>query len=170
MNPLVKLGLALGALFALGDTRRDRPRIWLIGDSIGVGLASAMRRAKVEVDDSTINGSTTKQWVGLLRNITRGNTWAVVSLGTNDAVDKALRREFATNTEAIVNELRARNCRVIWLLPPSASSMIPAQTDLERLTQLDASFMQLRPPMADTWHPTAAGYDMLAAAILGKIQ
>lgn len=162
--------VSLLALLALALERKsnERRELWCLGDSIGQGIAAALRRAGVTIEDDSQQSSTTAQWAERLPNVAKANRIAVVSLGTNDAQDRGLRREWSTNVREIVRELVARGCRVLWVLPPSSQSLVPSQSDLETLAQLGAEFLWLRVPMVDAWHPSAAGYDTLAAEILRR--
>jgi len=172
MMALAVLG-ALGAFALSEDSPAEStilPEIWVIGDSIGVGIASAMVRANMPHVSRAIISTTARQWLTVLRapdygSWPQGKRLVVVSLGTNDAQSVELRREFISNALAIVAELRARGHVVCWVLPPSASSLIPQPGDFDRLLEAGATPLWTRVPMADTWHPTATGYDELAAAI-----
>jgi lysophospholipase L1-like esterase len=142
--------------------------VWVLGDSIGVGLAGALARAGVDFDTEAENSTTASQWRGRLA---LRKTWpsvrrfVVISLGTNDGVSATLRKSFADNAVAIILELHRRGHVVCWLMPPSEQSLIPAGVDLERIIATGAIVLQERVPMSDQWHPTAAGYDQLALKI-----
>lgn len=173
MKLSLKSLVPLMALLAIGGTSeqarsRELP-IWVIGDSIGVGVAAALRRAGLHIEAEPMNGTTARRWLGWLRarrTWPTGPRFVVVSLGTNDAQSKELRYEFAANAVAIVEELQRRGHRVCWLLPPSKASLVPSSLDLERLVASGAAVIQEREvPMGDAWHPTAAGYDELAAVV-----
>lgn len=141
---------------------------WVLGDSIGVGLAGALARAGADFDSEAENSTTASQWRGRLA---LRNTWpnvrrfVVISLGTNDGVNATLRKNFADNAVAIILELHRRGHVVCWLMPPSDQSLIPGGIDLERIIATGAIVLQERVPMADQWHPTATGYDQLASKI-----
>lgn len=182
--PLVWVALA-GALgwLALGsDTSLARsvppsvtPRIpdgpvWVVGDSIGVGIAAALRRAGVKVVERAQNSTNARQWAGRLPD---AEYWPeeprtiVVSLGTNDAISAELRKEFMVHARTIARTLLAAGHQVIWVLPPSKDSRIPQDGDINTLIAFGGSWILERDlVMADKWHPTAAGYDTLASVVL----
>jgi lysophospholipase L1-like esterase len=141
---------------------------WVLGDSIGVGLAGAFTRAGVDFDSEAENSTNASQWRGRLAlrktwpNVRR---FVVISLGTNDGVNATLRKRFADNAVAIIGELQRRGHVACWLMPPSAQSLVPSSVDLERIIATGAIVLQERVPMADQWHPTAAGYNQLASQI-----
>lgn len=165
--------LALGALLSESEDGSAsgalHPDVWVLGDSIGVGIEGALRRAGVLVRGDAINSTTAQFWAARLRDTAlvwpTGRRFVVVSLGTNDAQTATLRKGFATAAASIVAELQKRGHVVCWVLPPSEASAVPSSTDLERLIGLGVVVLQERVPMGDTWHPTAAGYDHLAAVI-----
>lgn len=168
------LGLALlMALLGTSDSAATEGadlelEVWVIGDSVGVGIASALRRANLAPFDNAEKSTTARQWAARLPNMSgpRGRRFVVVSLGTNDAQSAELRREFISNARAIVAELQRRGHVVCWVLPPSEKSLIPSVTDLERLMAIPGLLVaQERVDMADQWHPTAAGYDRLARVV-----
>jgi hypothetical protein len=167
--------LGMAALLALTGEGTPQTRvtlsdeIWVIGDSIGVGIGGALARAKVRTAQDAINSTTARSWLQRLR--APGFVWpqwprfVVVSLGTNDAQSAELRREFSVNALAIIEELTRRGHVVCWVLPPSEASLIPRPADLERLTAAGIVVIWQRVSMADAWHPTAAGYDAIAGVI-----
>lgn len=140
--------------------------VWVIGDSIGVGIAAALKRADVLVESHAEVSTNARQWRMRVSNMPSSWRFVVISLGTNDAQSAELRREFAGNIAAIAAELRERGHVVCLLLPPSEHSAIPSQLDYERLDQV-ANLLVVRETvdMADKWHPTAAGYDRLAYVV-----
>jgi lysophospholipase L1-like esterase len=159
---------AIFAALALPDSTAANAEpvgVWVIGDSIGVGIVGALRRANVPVVAEAQESTNARQWRGMLKWTVSGPAFVVVSLGTNDGVSAELRSEFEQNALAIVEELRQRGHVVCWVLPPSAESLIPTPQTLERLLASGAVVLQKRVAMADKWHPTAAGYDDLAASI-----
>jgi hypothetical protein len=145
--------------------------VWVIGDSIGVGIAAALRRAGVPVVEKARNNTTARQWRAWMAD-TKGERWpmsprvVVISLGTNDSASADLLSEFRANAKAIMWSMRARGHRVIWVLPPSGSSRIPRGSDLEFLLALGGEWLLERElPMGDLWHPSVAGYDRLAERV-----
>ena len=167
--------LALLSMGSAEDSSRE-PRqqmplgaVWVVGDSIGVGVAAGLRRAGVSVVEKARNSTTARQWVSRLRDPSYWPTApsvVVVSLGTNDAVSAELRKEFRANAQALMQALAGRGHSVIWILPPSPSARIPEGSDLEFLIGLGGRWILDRGlPLADAWHPTVTGYDRLAAAV-----
>jgi len=144
----------------------DNASVLVLGDSIGVGIAGAFKRAGVPVRGMAENGTTARQWRARVTSIYARERFVVVSLGTNDAQSAELRREFASNVLAIAAELQARGHVVCLVLPPSEKSAVPSSADWERLTTNERLIViQERVHMSDAWHPTAAGYDRLVAVL-----
>ena len=142
--------------------------LWVVGDSIGVGIAAALRRAGERITDMAVESTNARQWVVELAK----GQWPsepatiVVSLGTNDAASAVLLREFRANAETIMRALLARGHQVIWILPPSPACRIPQGSDVEFFMNLGGHWVLDRSiELSDKWHPTAAGYDRLAASV-----
>lgn len=165
--------LAIGAHESGSPPIDDHGEVWVTGDSIGVGVAAALRRAGVRVIEKAVVGTNARQWSKKMTETWNAQgQWPdgprafVVSLGTNDAASAELLKEFRANAQTIVAALRARGHRVIWILPPSPKCRIPQGSDLEFLTALGGEWVLDRSvELSDVWHPTASGYDQLAATV-----
>lgn len=164
-------GLALLAAVFVAATSSPRAHragpVWVIGDSIGVGIAAALRRRGVSLIDRAEVSTTTAQWMGRVRDLEgRVPAVVVVSLGTNDAVARGLREQWRANAVQVVETLTRAGHAVIWVMPPSSHCTLPAPGDADAIRAAGARVIQVRGvPMADEWHPTARGYDALAAEV-----
>lgn len=164
------LGSVLLWLATLGGEKHQASRlgpVWVLGDSIGVGVAAGLRRLGVSVVDKAEVSTTTEQWRARVTATEepRAKSVVVVSLGTNDAVSAVLRARWRDNALAVARVLIGRGHLVVWVLPPSAKSALPRLEDIAALRAEGVRVIWDRVPMADVWHPNVQGYDALAVAV-----
>lgn len=88
----------------------DRP-VWIIGDSIGVGLALASGHKSAAVVGTRFTD--TKAMLKQIAKVPDG-AYVVISLGTNDHAD--FLNNFNKVTK-ITQALRAKNCSYVWVGP-----------------------------------------------------
>jgi lysophospholipase L1-like esterase len=167
---LMAAGLALLLLASSDDglaqqTEAPTGRLWVIGDSIAVGVSAALSRAGVAHLGSPETSTTARQWLGRIRglDIVSGDV-VVMSVGTNDWVSTELRPEFTNNMLRMMALMNARGARFVWLAPPSA---LVEDVELMPRPMRPQTIEDKSLPMADRWHPTAEGYERLAAQVRG---
>lgn len=161
------------ALFGLTAAGKRRPaRVLLVGDSLGVGLASPLRaelKKKGTECSSSVRGSTiARYWLGRVPELLRQHRPTVVlfSLGANDCRLEESRacadfRRLSGDLAALAAHAGARP---VFLVP---GWLAWAETIRERLT-VDAEALEAARPVElqpDHIHPTAAGYRTWAAEI-----
>lgn len=192
MNPAaILLGIAVLtvaggiAYAALSPSRflKSSDRIWLFGDSIGVGLLPRLKQqATVPVDGNPIGGTTIQRWAGDDASIHAAREWgatvALVVLGTNDAAGGPEYRTHVRPLAATFDaKLRAAGMRVWWLGPGAVPKWPSQGTEVQAAIRsalaggdsvvADPSNLSIRKP--DGVHPDGAGYSTLADWILGRM-
>jgi hypothetical protein len=137
--------------------------LWLVGDSIAVGVRSALIRGGVTPMGVPEESTTARQWLQRVKRceIASGDT-VVMSVGSNDWVSDELRPEFANNMLRMAAWVNALGARFVWLAPPSP--LIEDEALLPRPMR-PATIEDKSLPMADKWHPTAEGYERLATQV-----
>lgn len=143
----------------------------LFGDSLAQGLATPLRAqaaaSGVQMYADAVPGTRFDQWMarGPSFASSKGATFAIISLGTNDAVaNEAHRATLPARARAISGELRSRGVVPIWVLPPPMrfSTEAPRQAIL---ATGDAALESLDYPRYDSIHPTPAGFHQWASDI-----
>lgn len=181
---LVYAGLAVGAgaaaIALVSGPPKIRPgmRVFLLGDSLAVGLGRPMsllaRDGKVGFDSMAKEGTRIDQWAkneALFQKLTAFRPDLIlVSLGTNDEylqLDAGARQ--AAPLSELLTRLRAK-APVVWIGPPT----LPKQgtngaTALIRRNVPSSHYFPSQnltiPRSPDKLHPTAGGYAGWAGAI-----
>lgn len=197
MNPwwIVAGGLALGAgAWAVAASSRKPTlgkgdRLWVIGDSLGVGLLPRLVKlgsaAGIEVGGNPKGGTMTFQWAkkfDLLDPILNAQAQHVlVVLGTNDAAGNStyVHEQFAGYVDALAKRLTDESLQVTWLMPGTSPGLPQEKTDTvadiilarshaDGFAVLDTNEAPVQYVHADV-HPTPAGYDTLAAWIMTRL-
>ncbi len=108
------VAFALGLLVAPVGALAVDPPVYIIGDSLGVGigLVAAQGARTIATNSVRIVGRP------ILAQIARvpSGAVAVMSLGTNDAVGNVV--NVSTAVTAIVDAARSRNVKLVWVGPP----------------------------------------------------
>src|SRR5262249_49529645 len=158
---------------------RTAPRTLLIGDSLAAGLAAPLRTrlrtAGGDLASRAVNGTTIDQWAhgsALAEALAQAHpAVTLVSLGTNDLAAKPADSKRPL-IEAIVTRMRTAGSAPAWLLPPRMP--LPDRGGLRailapELARLAVPAFDAEPPDLPRWdgiHPTPAGFDTWAAAIV----
>ena len=101
--------------------------VWLVGDSLGVGLTSPLRkqmldRFSVSLSATPVQGHSTKQTLGHLpAGSLPAEGLAIVSLGSNDAAGLV----DPVSMKVLVDKLSASGARVLWVVPPNFQLATP---------------------------------------------
>lgn len=145
----------------------------VIGDSLGVGLAPALRKLLGSVDGAAINGTRIDTWeeLGKRQNIGGNAPVVLVSLGTNDIASGVMPPRVRALVPHLVHEVRMGNSKVGWIGPPTlpwAGTELRAALASELASQNVPLFDSTRIAFErapDRIHATAAGYATWAQAI-----
>ena len=157
--------------------------IWLIGDSLGVGLLKPLRKLAaaegVVLDGSPVGGTAVAQWTSgakYVANIDAALKWPagvfLVSLGTNDAINKVV-----PDIASLVLRLRSQGARVVWIGPPTTGvafaptviASLQRQCDALGVDYIDSRQAKFQRALGDTIHATPAGYAAWASWLWPKI-
>lgn len=150
----------------------DRP-VWIIGDSIGVGLALVSGHKSAAVVGTF--ASNTKEMLKQIAKVPSGAS-VVISLGTNDAYGSG--KISKAKIDAILNALKAKNCQYLWVGPPDLphktvasirldtylSSTVPNYLDIYFTSKALSKYRA-----SDGIHFSAEGYRKLWTFIKGHI-
>lgn len=162
--------VALAALLAMVSA--DPPKavaangggaVWIVGDSIAVGVSQALRRRGFGHNAQAKSGTALRVWRSRVQGLgIKQGDLLVLSCGTNDWVSPVLREEFPAGILEVRQWADAHGIGLLWLVPPSP------EVDLSQLDPAgQVSRLTLRElPMADRWHPTAEGYEEIAEAVV----
>jgi lysophospholipase L1-like esterase len=192
MNPAtIALAIALlfvGAGFAIAATKPHPllipgDKIWLIGDSLGVGLLQPLGEIVLAhnfvLSGAPVGGTTIGYWdahpVELVEQW--GATVVIVVLGTNDAAATERYRDTVPAKAAhLVSRLHAVGTRVCWVGPGSdfkfsdggreVQTMIASSSGSELVLDPTAQKFQKQP---DNVHPTTSGYAEMAKWIWNRL-
>jgi lysophospholipase L1-like esterase len=177
------IAMAVAAAMAAGPTiSRAMASVLVVGDSLGVGTAPALRDALPDVsfEIDARNGRTSSEGVRVLEESLRPDHETVVfDLGTNDGPPAAA--STAANL-ASARELAAGRCLVVATLnhPPTGGVSVGVQNsvirdfaskspstvlaDWHRATAAPEGLMR-----SDGVHATASGYDLRARVIASAV-
>ena len=91
----------------------------VVGDSLGIGVGGALRRAGLAPRVIAIQGSRTSWWADGTRweDALKGARVAIVSLGSNDI---AARQAPSALFHALETRAKALGVRLLWLVPHTA--------------------------------------------------
>ncbi len=178
MYTAVALLVAAAALL-LYDQAKKAPsfqpgdRVALFGDSLAQGLRPPLSglasHSGVKLVADVQHGTRLDQWVTRGPAMAQGSRYALISLGTNDAVGNAQHRaKAATYAKAISNALKAGGVQPIWILPPPMK--FPTEEIKEAIKSTgDVAMESADYPRYDGIHPTPAGFQQWAADIWAKV-
>jgi lysophospholipase L1-like esterase len=163
-------------------------RIWVLGDSLGVGLLHPLiengKEAGIPVAGDPKGGTIVRQWSQksdlLAGPKAHGATVALVILGSNDANanDDYITKELAPNVQLLAGELKQAGMRVVWLIPGAppglpksgkVNEIIESEGYADGFMILDPSDLPVSYQPYDGIHPTPAGYNALADWIFDKL-
>lgn len=153
--------------FQLGD------RVALFGDSLAQGLRPPLSglasHSGVKLVADVQQGTRLDQWVTRGPAMAQGSRYALISLGTNDAVGNAQHRaKAATYAKAISDALKASGVQPIWILPPPMK--FPTEEIKEAIKSTgDVTLESADYPRYDGIHPTPAGFQQWAADIWARV-
>lgn len=190
LNPAaILLGIAVlvtvaGAAVYASRSSYLRPgdKIWVLGDSIGVGLlprlSEQLGKLGYVVAGAPVGGTTIAYWAHKTDLVTVPYSWGatvvIVVLGTNDAAEAQQTGQIAVDAALLIGMLRRGNMRVVWLSPATVpkfykgSLNVHAQLSLTGgATILDARTLPIT--KQDGVHPDPAGYVMLGEFIVDKL-
>lgn len=164
-------GAVLGAIgVAVLATRKPAPpplnRLALIGDSYAVGLGPWLKKLLPDFRVDATEGSNTSQWVSHALKCGTCGDWltafkpdlVLVSLGVNDGATPNL-----ANYQTLVRSLHGIGARVVWIEPPAAVNTPAVRAVIASLGVQTVPAPTL--PMANSLHPTVAGYGQWAQEI-----
>lgn len=171
--------IAAALLLALFyGTRRSHPRlkegdrVYLFGDSLAQGLASPLRKALaakgVDLVADVQPGTRFDQWVGRGPNgaVPSGARFALISLGTNDAMANAAHQANVPGWALDISaSLHSGGVTPVWLIPPPMRFSTQAAVDAVRGTK-DPVVASKDYPRYDGIHPTPAGFETWAGDIV----
>ena len=177
----VTIGVAYAAL-SHGPFLRPSDRVWLMGDSIGVGLLPKLV-ATIEHDcaGAPVGGTNIQQWLGASKVQAAqqwGATVVLVVLGTNDAAASSeYRANVATLAEQLCSNIQSAGMRVVWLgpgvVPQFASTSPQVQSDIASACRSMGALVLDPTPLplhkADGVHPDGAGYATLASWVTQRL-
>ena len=195
MNPwwwIVGGGAVLGAAAWAVAARSVSPimskgqSLWVIGDSLGVGLLPRLvklgEEAGITVGGNPKGGSMTFQWAkgSMLGPVQEAQVDAIlVVLGTNDAAASSayIYDEFPKYVDSLIAKLKPT--RVMWLVPGTSpglektrtdavANIIYERADVNGFGTLDTNQSGVKYVPKDV-HPTPAGYDTLAKWIMSRL-
>jgi len=150
-----------------GDT------VFLFGDSLAQGLRGPLSKlassSGVGFGADVQQGTRFDQWLSRGPDGAGGATYALISLGTNDAMandaHKAKVPEWARSISAA---LKAQGTTPIWILPPPMHFDTSVAHDAVDATK-DAFYVSGDYPRYDSIHPTPAAFDQWAQDIWTKL-
>jgi hypothetical protein len=173
-------GVGLTRLLVPGHPKisKGRSRVFLLGDSLAVGLATPLRKlaqdSQCAFEAMAVGGTTVHQWANsekLKAALEKFKpTLVLVSLGTNDAYSPKLAPEaLVADTEKLIKTLMDAGAEVVWIGPPSLPATYSSPNYhatlrpelLEALAKVPKYWIDSRPlqlPRFDALHPTVVGY------------
>jgi len=163
------IATGIGAV-ALASRRKTGPtppkRVALIGDSYAVGLGPWLQKILPTFKFDATSGSNTSQWVSHALKCGACGDWlttfkpdtVLVSLGVNDGATPNL-----ANYQTLVRSLHGIGARVAWIEPPAAVNTPAVRAVIASLGVQTVPAPTL--PMANSLHPTVAGYGQWAQEI-----
>ena len=160
---------------AVATPRPDVEHVYLIGDSLGVGLLPHLKqlatRDGVKLDGAPVGGTTIPTWTNGAQyqaNVAGAIKWPTthffVSLGTNDALGKGV-----IDVAPLVTRLRSSGARVSWIGPPNFPGSPAAVASLKRqcaalgVQYIDSTKISFEHAKGDKIHATPRGYATWAA-------
>lgn len=159
--------------------------VLMIGDSLGVGLASAMKKFFTVPFHSAAQQSTTiDQWgetdhINVLMQASglaqRKPSLVLVSLGTNDIAGGGDANPKRAAVREIVRLVREAGSKVAWIAPPTLPPTLPAGFGVRAVLAQELAALAVPmfesdqiviPRGGDHLHPTGEGYESWAVAIV----
>jgi len=158
-------GVILGAIGAIVlASRKPTPpappkRVALIGDSYAVGLGPELAKLLPDFKYAGVEGTNSSQWANHSAKCGTCGDWlaafkpdlVLVSLGVNDGTTPN-----PANYQAIVRAMHGLGARVLWIEPPAAVNAPAVRSVIAALGVSTVPAPTL--PMANSLHPTVAGY------------
>jgi len=171
--------LVAAAALLLYDQAKKAPsfqpgdRVALFGDSLAQGLRGPLSglasHSGVKMVADVQVGSRLDQWVTRGPAMAQGSRYALISLGTNDAVGNAQHRAKApAYAKAISDALKANGVQPIWILPPPMKFPTEEIKDAIKATG-DVTLESADYPRYDGIHPTPAGFQQWAADVWAEV-
>lgn len=171
--------LVAAAALLLYDQAKKAPsfqpgdRVALFGDSLAQGLRPPLSglasHSGVKMVADVQVGSRLDQWVTRGPAMAQGSRYALISLGTNDAVGNAQHRAKApAYAKAISDALKANGVQPIWILPPPMKFPTEEIKDAIKATG-DVTLESADYPRYDGIHPTPAGFQQWAADVWAEV-
>ena len=189
---LLGIGIAVVKIIESKNKPKDlsKERIYLIGDSLAVGLASQLKilakNTKTDFSDSSIGGTTIRQWsVGTVTKqwnlkqkindtIEFKPTIVLILLGTNDAAGIDAYGDQVENTidqdiQRLIDKLSVTKAQIIWIMPPNITkfksmSSIRYHILKSNVKTIHSQLMDVE-LNSDGIHPTGRGYKSWAENI-----
>lgn len=173
---------AVGAAFAVKAMRKPwltpNDRVWVIGDSLGVGLLPKLKeigqRNDIPVVGNPVGGTIIRQWSqkDLQEIETWGATTVLIVLGSNDANanEQYVRDQAPGYALDLTNKLKKMGVKIWWLAPGQTGALVRSEEVRSMIEQLAFSESFIAKPVpdfipywsADMIHPTPDGYRQLA--------
>lgn len=148
-------------------------KVALFGDSLAQGLRVPLQGqatgSGVKFASDTQQGTRLDQWITRGPAIAQGANYALISLGTNDAVaSEAHRAKAAGYAKTISASLHSMGVTPIWVLPPPMKFPTDQIKEAIRATG-DATLDSADYPRYDGIHPTPAAFQQWAADIWSEV-
>lgn len=189
MGPALLVLLILGAGYLLvrsGDLSSEPPhepmqpvikpgdRVWLLGDSLAVGLSTPMRKLAQASDvdiEATVKVGAPLRW-GVQRaqeRVSADDVWLVCLGANNGGSDGELVRDRVRAIRALAQQ---QGVHVVWLLPPDGGGMAWYKTVFPAIASEAKDFVL--PPKEtefapDGIHLTPTGYRQWAAHVWSSL-
>lgn len=164
--------------------KAPREQIWLIGDSLAVGLLPALKKlaaaSGADLRGAPVGGTRVEHWTSsaiYLKNIDDALAWPathfLISLGTNDAAKKQL-----PNIGPLIDHVRSKGSRVSWIgapqipfeFAPMTLAYIKKQCDYLGAAYLDSRTATFEHAPGDKVHASPKGYATWAAWLWPRIK
>lgn len=166
LAPFAILALILAGAAGKELAKADGLELCILGDSLGVGIAGALVRARVSFAAQARESTNARQWASTItEHLPTTPSLVVISLGTNDALSDVLRAEFPGHLRTIARAIHGAGHALLWVLP-AGPSLIPDAATLQAMSDEHVQAIVPRVEMSDKWHPTAQGYDAIARQVL----
>lgn len=179
MYTVAALLVAAAALLLYDQAKKSAPvfqtgeKVALFGDSLAQGLrpplSALASHSGVKFVADVQQGTRLDQWVTRGPAMAQGARYALISLGTNDAVGNEQHRSKAAGyAKAISSSLRSKGVTPIWILPPPMRFPTEGIKDAIRSTG-DATLESADYPRYDGIHPTPDAFKQWAADIWSEV-
>jgi lysophospholipase L1-like esterase len=166
LAPFAIIALILAGAAGKELAKADGLGLCILGDSLGVGIATAFHRRDITFTAEAKESTNARQWASTIaEHLPATPSLVVMSLGTNDALSDVLRAEFPAHMRTIARAIHGAGHALVWVLP-AGPSLIPDSATLQVMSEENVQAIVPRVEMADKWHPTAQGYDAIAKQVL----